>query len=192
MVVLGSLNPAILTPNWLGKRGLLAKGEKVEAKLNLGSYFPGEFKAGKYNWTIDHSKLQVNVPAEKQYTNYLSDFVIKVFKELNHTPITANGENFTFASDGNIPKLKFLDRDDLGFGKRTNWGTITSLNHHVRVSIDEISNINITITNDGKGYQIKFNFHCDANTIPKLVSFSEEIETNLNKAEKILEEILKK
>lgn len=189
IVVLGSLNPAILHPNWLGKIGLIPEGEKVEVKIKIGSYFPGQFQGKRYQWTIDHSKLQVNVLPERKYTKYLGDFISKVFENLSHTPVTGIGENFTFEKKDNLSSLFLTRGKHWEFGEKTNWGPIVALKHDIKIGVDDISNIAISEINDGQKTYINFNFHYDAHSCEKVIRFANEVEANLEKAEKILKEI---
>lgn len=191
IVVLGSLNPAILHPNWLAKIGLLESGKKVEAKIKVGTYFPSEYRGEKFSWLVDYSRLQVSLveSSNKDFTKSLSEFVHKIFDELNHTPVTDLGQNFVFEVKNKSSSLGFLDKKDWILGEKSKWGHINSLQHNLRFDNDDKSKINISVIQEGEWMQVKFNFHYPIDSTLKLKSLTKEVGPNLIKAEKILEEI---
>lgn len=191
IVVLGSLNPAILHPNWLAKIGLLESGKKVEAKIKVGTYFPSEYRGEKFSWLVDYSRLQVSLvePSNKDFTKSLSEFVHKIFDELNHTPVTGLGENFVFEVKDSPSSQLFLEKKDWNLGKKVKWGEISLLQHDLKFDTDSKSNITINVIQEKQGLQVKFNFHYDIDNTENLKDLSGKMESNLVKAEKILEEI---
>lgn len=193
IVVLGSLNPTILHPQWLGKIKVLESKEKVEAKIKIGANFPSEFRGDKFKWSLDYSRLQVslNSPNENS-TNILSEFVYKIFKELPHTPITALGENFEFEIESMPEALVFLEKKEWEVGGKTTWGSVSTLQHNLSISVDETSKIFITIVNENQKTSVKFNFHFDVSDTEKLGNLCKDIDSNMKKAKNILEEIVKK
>jgi len=193
IVVLGSLNPAIFHPNWLGKIKVLEPKEKVEAKIKIGANFPSEFRGDKFKWSLDYSRLQVSLNSPNENSaKLLSEFVCKIFEELPHTPITALGENFAFEIESGPEALIFLKKKEWEVGGKTTWGSVSALQHNLSVSVDETSKIIITVENDNQKTSVKFNFHFDVNDTKKMINLCKDIDSNMKKAKNILGEIIKK
>jgi len=190
IIVLGSLNPAILTPNWLARDnvGVLTKGEKVTANISFGSNRPTEFQGEKYHWSIDYAMLKVNISPEEDPA-LLKDFIVNVFSELKHTPVTAIGQNFLFEESSWPKEITFLSNELWKVSEKSKWGPIINLVHEVKIGNGDKRNININLKNDLEKNLIRFNFHCDVTNTQEMTSFAKEIHENIKISEEILEEI---
>ena len=190
VVVLGSLNPAILQPNWLAKEdvGLLPVGEKITVNYILGG--PTQYQGKVFSWSVDYGSLKINISPDNS-PSLLKDFVIKVFRELKHTPVTAMGQNFVFEESNWPLDMKLGATDNLKIGANTNWGMVQNLIQEVKLKIQDKAELNINFNqNEGKT-RIRFNFHYNVSDTADLTQISENIEGNFEEAKKILQEIKK-
>lgn len=88
-VVIGRFNPAILTPAWIIKEGILPAGE-TEVGQGVGGNVA--FRLAGILWQPTLTKLEVHTDTEGSDPG---TFVAEVLSRLPHTPIRAVGNNFT-------------------------------------------------------------------------------------------------
>jgi len=189
IVVVGSLNPTILHPNWMVDQRLISKGSKAGVKFQIGTSFPVEYDCENYRWTVDFSRLKVNVPPSESPI-LLSQFIDTVFKELPHTPISAIGHNFVYEDSNKSLDVNFDGKIGWKIGGKMNWGTPEVIKNEVKISIDEISQISISLNKNREKIQISFNFNFDTNSTNRAREFAKLIDSNYKKTEAILKEIL--
>lgn len=192
IIVLGSLNPAILAPNWLAseKVRVLAKGEKVTANISFGSNRPAEFQSEKYQWSIDYSMLKVNISPEED-SSLLMKFIVGIFSELKHTPVTGIGHNLLFEESSWPKEVTFSSNESWKVPEQSKWGPVINLVHEVKIGNKDKGSININLKNDLEKTLIRFNFHCDVTSADELTTFVKEIHDNNRISNEILEEMKK-
>lgn len=187
--VVGSLNPAILQPNWLVKQGLIPKGETLSVKIQVGSYFSTEYDwKNNFRWSADRSRLKVNISPESDPNN-LKKFISTVFEKLEHTPVTAIGQNFIFEGEPDKVKTDFFCRNTLALNDKTKWGVVARLKNEVTLSRDEICRINIYLINEYDKSKVHINYHYDVTLASEVVKFAGEIKDNLEQAKEIIKEV---
>lgn len=190
VVVLGSLNPAIIHPNWLVTIGLIPLNEKIEIKCSIGGNIPSEFSWGIYRWQVNYEMLKVIVRPEESPNN-LNTFIEKIFSQLRHTPVKAIGHNFNFKiAHEKIEKLSFLDKN-WELGGNLGWGIVVDLRQEINFSTNDMTKVKINISKNTDCILVNLNFHCDIDSVNQLIIFSKKCEENFETAKKILKEICK-
>jgi hypothetical protein len=188
-VILGSLNPAIIQPNWLTKIGIIPLGVQVQAKYKIGSNLPGEFAWDIYKWTVDYGMMKVHLKPD-QSPDQLNNFVSKIFESLSHTPVSAIGHNFIFEDNSGSfrdPPIK----ENWGIGEKTKWGSVINLVEEITLIKDDVTKIRINLNQHSDAKRISFNFHSDVTNVGQLLKFSQQCKENLSVAESLLEELKK-
>lgn len=190
IVVRGSLNPAIIQPNWLSKIELIPKGQKIKGRINIGAGLPAEFNwEDHFSWVVDSLSLKVSIPPDAPQSE-LSKFISTIFEILNHTPVTAIGQNFIFEGKPEELKAEFSYKKDWGIKQKKDWGTVTSLKHEITFEEGENRKINIYLIKNNEKSAVHFNFHYEAPTTEKVVEYSKESENNFKLATEILKEVI--
>jgi hypothetical protein len=105
IVMVGKLNPAIMSPAWLAKHGLISDDEMIDAKLNVIHPEITQFVAGSYGFDITQQRFLVR-SSNEPFVQVL-DLVVGVFGELLvHTPIQKVGINFDLIFKCRSPKQR--------------------------------------------------------------------------------------
>lgn len=92
IVLLGHFNPAIFSPAWFGKTGLISETTEKEAVVNVIHNEIASLKLGKIKMQIELHRFSADV-MEAPWID-LSDFVVRTFGEfLTHTPVHQFGIN---------------------------------------------------------------------------------------------------
>ena len=92
VVLLGSFNPAIFQPSWLGSTELIGKTEAEKATDLIVSEQLTSFKVGSIRIQVMRERFSA-VAENAAHFEVLRDLVAGVFKLLEHTPIRAMGVN---------------------------------------------------------------------------------------------------
>lgn len=93
IVLLGKFNPAIFSPAWLAKYGLITDGEMDAATVNIVHQEITQFVAGGYSFDINQPRFLVR-SSDEPFVKLL-ELVAGIFGEhLVHTPILKVGINF--------------------------------------------------------------------------------------------------
>jgi hypothetical protein len=95
IVMLGSFNPAIFQPRWLGAQGLIRQEEAEGAKITLINTEVADFSTEWFQLQVLHERLQLLTQDPRQYAP-LRDLASGSLELLSHTPITAMGMNRHF------------------------------------------------------------------------------------------------
>lgn len=190
IIVRGSLNPAIIQPNWLTKIDLIPKGQKIEVKFNLAGGSPAQFYwEDHYSWFVDSLSLRVTAPPEQPPAN-LTNFISKVFTILCHTPVTATGQNFVFEGKPEEIDTVFSGKDNWKIGGKVDRGIIAKLKHEITFDEGENRKVSIYLTKTNEKSSVQINFHYEAPTTEKVVEYSKEIDNNFKFANEILMEVI--
>ena len=122
IVILGAFNPAILQPEWLLKHSIVSEEEiegltsepksKEIPELGLTLQYGQQFFITNDRAGITFQSFSINVHRNRfeiilndsSSLNYISDFVSKLFRILEETPINAYGINF---HDHIVPEQKY-------------------------------------------------------------------------------------
>ncbi len=98
-VLVGSLNPAIFKPDWLGQTGLFRKADlktiEFEVSEEKSAFFHPEmcaFSFSNIDVGIQLNRFAAQTNDETQFET-LRDFVAGIFSILEHTPINSMGIN---------------------------------------------------------------------------------------------------
>lgn len=95
LVVVGALNPAIVTPDWLWQKQLISESDKDECNQNLQAHTAQGVISYKSEWfaaNIVHQKLSATT--SKGSTPRIRDLVVGIMECLPETPVSAIGINF--------------------------------------------------------------------------------------------------
>lgn len=95
IVLLGSFNPAIFQPRWLGAQGLIRQEEAEAAKIALVNTEVADFSTEWFQLQVLHERFQLITQDPRQYSP-LRDLAAGSLELLSHTPIHAMGINRHF------------------------------------------------------------------------------------------------
>ena len=95
IVMIGSFNPAIFQPLWLGSQGLIRPEEAENAKITTIQAELADFSTEWFQLQALHNRFQL-VSADPRQFAPLRDLAGAVFAILPHTPVTALGVTRTF------------------------------------------------------------------------------------------------
>lgn len=170
LVIAGTWNPAILTPDWVVRHALQRDPEGqmiVQAEMDVGSVyqFP-RFSLQDFMYLArpDVLILSPSTISEDAF-RLVEDCANRTLEQLTHTPITGIGHNFEFQEDApeagalqalNVAQQDIVDAapDDCTVASSV---VITSLNRGpVKINIQRYF--------DGVLLGIKFNFHHSVNS----------------------------
>lgn len=188
-VIIGSLNPAIIQPNWLAKQKVIPGGVQVSTLFNVEGNVAPTFEWDDYKWMVDPSRFQISVKPESS-PEKISVFIRGIFSKLEHTPVAAIGHNFVYKVESFLPDINFLCKEEWAVGKQTKWGHLNKLRHELTTVLDDRTSLKIQVIKEEKQLVVNFNFHRDVADTNVLVGFSDQFGDNRKKSEKILDEIL--
>ncbi len=93
LVFVGSFNPSLYQPRWLGKVGLLPEKETTDAVINAIVPDFAAFKVGDWlSFEATTDRLQVSTD-KVEHALLVRDFAVNFFKLLEHTPVVQAGIN---------------------------------------------------------------------------------------------------
>ncbi len=95
IVMIGSFNPAIFQPRWLGTQQLIRPEEAENAKITMIQAEVADFSTEWFQLQVLQNRLQITSTDPRQY-GPLRDLGAAIFAILPHTPITALGLNREF------------------------------------------------------------------------------------------------
>jgi hypothetical protein len=95
IVMLGSFNPTIFQPRWLGAQQLIRTEEAENAKIATIQNELADFKTEWFHLQVLQNRFQIVCTDPRQY-GPLRDLVAGMFAILPHTPVTALGINRNF------------------------------------------------------------------------------------------------
>lgn len=92
IVLLGSFNPPIFSPDWFARHNLISSNEATTAQLTILHRQIADFSTEQFSIQVTPDRFQATTHQEP--FQLLSDFVVRTFREfLSHTPIHALGIN---------------------------------------------------------------------------------------------------
>jgi hypothetical protein len=92
IVLVGSLNPRIFTPDWFARHGLITDQEADAAEVEIVHSQITAFRTDWLNLRVEPERFQA-ITTEAPYVR-LSDIVVRTFNELlSHAPLTKLGIN---------------------------------------------------------------------------------------------------
>ncbi|HTC90722.1 MAG TPA: hypothetical protein VK686_20605 [Bryobacteraceae bacterium] len=95
IVMLGSFNPAIFQPRWLGVQKLIRTEEAESAKITTIQSELADFSTEWFHLQVLQNRFQITSQDPRQYSP-LRDLAAGSFAILPHTPVTALGLNRSF------------------------------------------------------------------------------------------------
>jgi len=92
IVLIGSMNPSIFSPDWFARQGLISSAQADDADVEILHRSIVQFKTGWLSVIVDRQRFQV-MTTEPPYIR-ICDFVVRLFREcLPHAPISVVGIN---------------------------------------------------------------------------------------------------
>jgi hypothetical protein len=120
IVVLGSLNPKIFTPDWFARNELISADEAEAARVDFIHPSVSQFQTDWFSLLVDEQRFQISTQ-KVPYIN-LHDLVLKAFGErLFHTPVSKLGINREVHV--NLGSQKIRDRIGFELAPPSAWGT---------------------------------------------------------------------
>jgi hypothetical protein len=95
IVLIGSFNPTIFQPRWLGAQQLIRAEEAANAKITTIQSELTDFKVEWFHLQVLQNRFQIACTDPRQY-GPLRDLVSGMFTILPHTPVTDVGMNRIF------------------------------------------------------------------------------------------------
>ena len=172
IIVVGCWNPRIFTPEWLKQFVCVDQESVVEYAIpvNNPDALPRIGFENIYMF-VDSSRIEVK-PANSDIGTLekCSSSISSLIKELNHTPVSALGVNFSFIeevdADSIISKFGFNDLGSFDSEIYTlNKTTVTR-----SFSCKDGGVLNLSITIDGSSVVVDFNYHFTANKVSEIIS----------------------
>src|SRR5580700_8662375 len=90
VVMIGSFNPAIFQPRWLGTQGLIRPEEAESAKITTIQAVVADFSTEWFQLQALQNRFQLVSEDPRQYAP-LRDLAGAIFAVLPHTPVTMLG-----------------------------------------------------------------------------------------------------
>lgn len=95
IVAVGSFNPAIYSPDWLLRFGLIGEADALAAKESKGIVVSHQITRYETEWfSLQVLEDQLSVTGRGVITPALKDLAVGIFQLLPHVPVSAIGLNF--------------------------------------------------------------------------------------------------
>jgi hypothetical protein len=119
IVIVGSLNPRIFTPDWFARHGLLPSREADQAIINVVHAQITSFRTDWFTLQVQQDRFQASTTTAPYVK--LSDLVVRTFKEfLPHTPLAKLGINRQVHFD--VGSAEIRDRIGEMLAPKEPWG----------------------------------------------------------------------
>jgi hypothetical protein len=93
IVLVGKFNPAIFSPAWLAKSGIISDIESEKSEIQIIHPEIAQFDVGKFRVEVQQTRFQITTTIAPFIT--IMDYTRQIFgQKLPHTPIDALGLNF--------------------------------------------------------------------------------------------------
>lgn len=108
LVVVGSMNPVIITPDWLEKKKIISEKEREKCEINVIHPELTQFSVGWAAISIEPRRFQIQCDS-LSYFEPVKDMLVSIFSILRETPVTALGINHAliFKTDNKQQYKKF-------------------------------------------------------------------------------------
>lgn len=171
VVLVGGWNMSILTPQWISQHLLEQANLDVEVLVRPGNQPTLRYRTAQFILTPSPRRLTFNILDGTDATlSKTEEIVIKLLRDLPHTPVSAAGVNFRFCEDDQFADLarlfNFSDGPDLaGFGARTSEAQIQRT-----LRIDDHIVLNLKVIYDTAKVVFDFNYHVEVTPAPDLTT----------------------
>lgn len=188
-ILVGSLNPAILTPNWLAQNRILT-GE-VSSTSILPADFPVlQFSIGGLSWAANPLRLEVK---SEDGSADPGELIAKVLNLLPHTPVQAVGNNLQFAAPPGSPSnLQSIANAPL-FGQIHSM-EYEELGHRLSCQVKSKSGAILMITLAAQregGTLLSFNFHRECASAAQAIQAARSFPSDKHEAEELAAALMK-
>ena len=193
LVILGSLNPAIVTPSWLIRAGLIKENDPVDYKFPVGAVMaPVRMEYEKFKWEFDYNRLQLSINEPEEFVE-LGGIINAVFKDLKFTPVRAFGQNFEFAITEKTDFSQVMSFVDLKVGHElSGLGSIPEVKNEITLSKNENEKINVKITDNKESLTVFFNYHREVKDMEELLEVCGANKNKFEESKNILNVLLEK
>lgn len=159
MVLVGKWNTAILSPKWISQK--VFEKESIEVMFPIVGDAPPRYQADNIQVVVARDRLQF-LPQEDsdEVLKKIEDAAYDILRTLEHTPVTAIGENFHYDLDSTEATEKvdnlfeLADTSDLSRHGDDQGDEVT---HHIGL---EACRLNLSFSRS-QGYHIALNYHYD-------------------------------
>ena len=198
LVIVGALNPVILTPPWVRQHGLaLQAGEDFPVELQaslIGGQGPPRLKFDGINYTATSRNLTfLLAESSLEECAKATKCASLIFSELRHTPVQGVGFNFVFASEETPKPLVSLASNNGSL--RDNFGEASEIVARRWANLvkwdDAVVTVEVELDNDGA--KIKFNFHYtteSAEVASRILGPDDVYQKHLTKAEEVVKNLV--
>lgn len=186
-VAVGRFNPAILTPAWMVKEGILPDDEAEIGQMMGGGTL--QFRLAGYMWQPSLSKLEVHAEGANLDPG---EFVSQVLNRLPHTPLRGVGNNFALALGGTPGKQLYpLIQCPLVKLLATEEHENLALSATLALSHEKEAIIRVTLDADQEEVVgLSFNFHRDCTSASAGAEAARKWTADREEARRLLEKIL--
>ncbi len=195
IVILGTWNLGILTPEWFKEQFPEIVKEKeipIEVALGVNSF---RFVVNSIQINPSTNKLVLNPKKlDRKYFKISADLAVGIIDKLPHTPIFAVGNNISFLlenekfklfNDSRIQEHHEFYKSILKSSELDAWQMKDSLSFENYI-------LNITYDYSKQKKIINFNYHYPIVNKGKIKDYLAEFPNNITKAEEILKELMEK
>ena len=173
VVLVGSWNPAIFSPEWAKQN--LADDKEKEVVLAI----PMQMMAMPPRLTVDNINIYPSTQALVLDCVEYSDVVLEVCSRkldriaalLPHTPVTAVGLNFRFLGnlEENLPLADLFAFSDAGKIDSTKFTLTTALIKRA-YTLQDSTVLNISLESQGGQLRVEFNFHSNIKNLSEITT----------------------
>ena len=193
LVILGSLNPAIITPKWFAECGLISQDKQLQYKFPIGAVIaPIRYEYDEYKWEFDYNRLQLSINELEEFVE-LGGIINTVFKDLKFTPVRALGQNFEYSLTRKTDFSQIISFVDLKVGQElSGFGAIPEVKNEFTLKKSENEKINVKITDNEESLTCLFNYHREVKDMEELLKGCGENKNNFEESKNILNSLLDK
>lgn len=181
-VIRGNFNPFIFSPEWLKAQGIWDTGE---VHLALGAVVDGiRFRSpdSRVEWQVDNKSMAITSVSDSAL------LAGRVLRALPHTPVSAIGVNFTYASEKwDSPTVPLLGEKSLtDLPQKWNpeimsWSGVFHL-EDIRIAM--------TVACGSEGISVTFNHHKSVVSATEAAAIADRFAMFRGESEKMISEIL--
>ena len=193
IVILGTWNARIFSPQWLKKNGISTdESMTIEAGLDVPG-LPLRFTFDNVVLNVSSLSLVLNVKeATPESIGRIQKIAVNILKLLPHTPIKAVGINFQFIeSEPDYDNIKIFDLSDSG--EMSDNGLKINRTSIKREILCDLGTLNFTISMDADSNILyNFNFHKETKDFETSCAvFDDDVLIFFEKSKQILSDVYK-